>query len=246
MDNHKQKAKKDSLSKYLAQSGFTSRRKAVEFIRSGKVTVNGVVITEPGYKIDGNGRIAVEGMIIQSIDNDRIYILLNKPKNCVSTVSDELGRTTVLELLSHNIKQRVYPIGRLDRNTTGLLIVTNDGDLTVKLSHPRFEIEKIYHVHLDKPCNQNDMNKLVTGITLHDGLTHADHVFFIEGRTKKDVGVVLHSGKYRIVRRLFKALGYEVKKLDRVCYAGITKNGLKTGEWRYLTSQEVAYLRQLS
>lgn len=233
-----------SLSKYLAQTGVASRRKAVDIIKSGLVTVNGSVITEPGMKIVTNDSILVNGKTIR-LRGHFIYILINKPKNCISTVSDELGRQSIINLISSEIKERVYPIGRLDRNTTGLLVITNDGNLSLRLSHPRYEVQKTYHVQLDKAFSFDDMQRLFDGIGLEDGVVSVDEAYFVDKRFKKVVGVVLHSGKNRIVRRLFASLGYEVKKLDRVSYAGLTKKGIKAGQWRYLTSQEVAYLKQL-
>lgn len=238
-----QKKTIDSLSKHLAQAGIASRRKAADLIRSGQVTVNETVITEPGYKITRYDSIKVCGSAVAT--TQKVYVLLNKPKNCISTVSDELGRHNVIDLISSEVQERVYPIGRLDRNSTGLLILTNDGDLTLKLSDPRSEIEKAYHVLLNKSFSRGDMQKLVDGVELEDGLVVVDEAYFIDDQSKRGVGIALHSSKNQVVRRLFAQLGYEVEKLDRVYYAGLVKKGLKTGEWRYLTSQEVADLKNL-
>jgi 23S rRNA pseudouridine2605 synthase len=231
----------DSLSKYLAQAGIASRRKVVDVIKSGVVTVNNTVIKEPGFKISPNDVVCVNGAPVQS--EDKIYILLNKPKNCITTVSDERGRHNVLDLIGDKIKTRVYPVGRLDRNTTGLLILTNDGDLALKLSHPRFEIIKVYNVTLDKNLTKKDMQHLLTGVELEDGFVMIDEAYTFKNESQKKVTVVLHSGKYRVVRRLFEALGYEVTKLDRVEYAGLTKKDLEVGKWRYLTNTEVNRLK---
>lgn len=237
-----QKTQSDSLSKYLAQAGVASRRKVVDIIKSKVVTVNGVVIIEPGFKVNPNDCVRVSSNIVRS--ESKVYILLNKPKNCITTVSDDLGRHGVLDLISDEIKQRVYPIGRLDRNTTGLLVLTNDGELALKLSHPRFEVEKVYHLMLDKAFTRNDMKQILAGVELADGFIQVDEAQFFPDRPKNNVVVVLHSGKYRIVRRLFEHLGYGVEKLDRAGYAGLIKARLKVGEWRYLTSAEVARLKQ--
>ena len=234
--------KPDSLSKFLAQAGIASRRKVVDIIKSGVVTVNGTVIKEPGFKITNSDVVTVNGEKVQI--ESKVYILLNKPKNCITTMSDDLSRHSVIDLISDQIKQRVYPIGRLDRNTTGLLVLTNDGDLALRLSHPRYEVEKTYHVQLDKPFTHKDMQQLFEGVELKDGVVAADEAYFFKGESKKRCAVVLHSGKNRVVRRLFEHLGYEVVKLDRVAYAGLTKTGLSVGSWRYLTAEEIALLKK--
>lgn len=237
-----QKNQSNSLSKYLAQAGVASRRKVVDIIKSKVVTVNGVVINEPGFKVNSNDCVRINDNIVQS--DTKVYILLNKPKNCITTVSDDLGRHGVIDLISQEIQQRVYPVGRLDRNTTGLLVLTNDGELALKLSHPRFEVEKIYHVLLNKSFTRGDMHKILSGIALEDGFIKVDQASFFPDRSKKHVMVALHSGKYRIVRRIFEFLGYEVEKLDRAGYAGLVKSRLKVGEWRHLTRTEIAHLKQ--
>ncbi len=231
----------DSLSKYLAQAGIASRRKVVDIIKSKVVTVNGVMVNEPGFKVNPNDCVRVQGNLVRS--EQKVYIVLNKPKNCITTVSDDLGRHNVLNLISQEIKQRVYPVGRLDRNTTGLLVLTNDGELALKLSHPRFEIEKVYHVQLDKPFTRANMNKLLAGVDLEDGFIKVDEAYFFHDRPKQNLIVVIHSGKNRIIRRIFEKLGYDVRKLDRAGYAGLTKSKLEVGQWRHLTKAEVDFLK---
>lgn len=237
-----QKNQSDSLSKYLAQAGVASRRKVVDIIKSKAVTVNGVVINEPGFKVNPNDCVRVSNNIVRF--ESKVYILLNKPKNCITTVSDNLGRHGVLDLISDEIKQRVYPIGRLDRNATGLLVLTNDGELALKLSHPRFEVEKVYHLLLDKAFTRNDMKKIVSGVELEDGFIKVDEANFFPDRPKQHVMVVLHSGKDHMVPRLFEHMGYGVEKIDRAGYSGLVKARLKVGEWRHLTNAEVALLKQ--
>jgi len=213
-----QKTQLDSLSKYLAQAGVASRRKVVDIIKSKVVTVNGIVISEPGFKINLNDCVRVSNNIVRA--ESKVYILLNKPKNCITTVSDDLGRHGVIDLISDEIKQRVYPVGRLDRNTTGLLVLTNDGELALKLSHPRFEVEKVYHLLLDKAFTRNDMKKILSGVELEDGVIKVDEANFFPDRPKANVMVVLHSGKDHMVPRLFEHLGYGVEKIDRAGYSG--------------------------
>jgi len=238
------KSTSDSLSKYLAQAGIASRRKAVDIIKSKIVTVNGTLISEPGFKVNFNDCVRVNNNIVNS--DSKVYILLNKPKNCITTVSDDLGRHSVIDLISQEIKERIYPVGRLDRNTTGLLVLTNDGEFAQTLSHPRFEVQKIYHLQLDRAFTRNDMKTILAGIQLEDGFISIDQASFFPDRSKANLMVALHSGKYRVVRRLFEHLGYKVEKLDRAGYAGLTKAKLKVGEWRHLTKVEVGYLRQIS
>jgi 23S rRNA pseudouridine2605 synthase len=231
----------DSLSKYLAQAGVASRRKVVDIIKSKVVTVNGIVVNEPGFKVHTNDCVRVNDTLIYS--QEKVYILLNKPKNCITTVSDERGRHGVMDIIAQDVHQRVYPIGRLDRNTTGLLVLTNDGDLALKLAHPRFEVEKLYTVMLDRSFTRKDMQTMLSGVVLEDGFIKVNEAYFFAGTSKKHVVVSLHSGKYRIVRRLFAHLGYNVEKLDRVGYAGLGKGRLKVGEWRHLTKAEVTQLK---
>lgn len=232
-----------SLSKYLAQAGVASRRKVVDIIKSKVVTVNDIVISDPGYKITSNDSIKVNNNEV--VCQEKIYILLNKPKDCITTVSDERDRYNVMDIIEKDIKERVYPVGRLDRNTTGLLLLTNDGELAQRLSHPSFEVEKVYHARLDKIFTRSDMHQIIEGIQLEDGFIQVDEVHYLPAETKHHVLVAIHSGRNRIVRRIFEALGYEVKKLDRVGYAGLSKAPLKVGQWRYLTESEVSYLKNL-
>lgn len=237
------KAQLDSLSKYLAQAGVASRRKVVDLIKSKIVTVNGAIISEPGFKVGKSDLVRVRNNIIRS--EIKIYLLLNKPKNCITTVSDDLGRHNVLDLIPDRVKERIYPVGRLDRNTTGILLLTNDGDLAVKLSHPRYEVQKVYTVKLDKPFTRKDMRLLLDGVELEDGVVTVDEARYLPDRPKNTLMLSLHSGKNRVVRRVFEKLGYDVQKLDRSFYAGFSKGGLAAGEWRHLTSEEVAQLKKL-
>lgn len=232
----------DSLSKYLAQSGFCSRRNAVELIKQLKVSVNGVTITEPGYKLPERAIVKVGNKVIRP--PEKLYILLNKPKGYVTTVSDEFGRKTVMDLLYDAPKVRLYPVGRLDQDTTGLLLLTNDGELAQKLAHPRYEVQKTYIATLDKPFESEDLFKVQEGITLKDGKVDVDIIEYIHHRTPEKIKITLHSGKNRVVRRIFAQLGYHVLKLDRVEYAGLTKKGLPLSRWRYLTKQELAKLKK--
>lgn len=230
------------LSKYLAQAGIASRRKVVDIIKSKIVTVNGVMVNEPGFKVNDGDCVRVKDTIVRS--EQKIYILLNKPKNCITTVSDDLGRHHVLNVVAQaTLNSRIYPVGRLDRNTTGLLLLTNDGELTLKLSHPRFEVEKVYHVQLDKVLTRADMRKMLAGLQLEDGFIKVDEAHFFHDRPKQNLIVVIHSGKNRIIRRIFEKLGYDVRKLDRASYAGLTKAKLEVGQWRHLTKAEVTFLK---
>jgi 23S rRNA pseudouridine2605 synthase len=221
------------LNKYLANAGICSRREADEFIQAGVVSVNGAVVTELGTKVKRSDEVKFHD---QSVKIERkIYVLLNKPKNCVTTSDDPQERHTVMELVKDACKERIYPVGRLDRNTTGVLLLTNDGDLASKLTHPKFLKKKIYHVTLDKNVTRADLDTIVSGVTLEDGEVHADAAEYASEESKSEVGIEIHSGKNRIVRRIFESLGYKVIKLDRVFFAGLTKKGLRRGEWRYLT-----------
>ena len=243
MKSNKNSLNSVSLSKYLAQAGVASRRKVVDIIKSKVVTINEIVITEPGYKVQSTDCIKVNNQ--QVIAQSKLYILLNKPKDCITTLSDEKGRCNVIDVIGKDIKERIYPIGRLDRNTTGVLLLTNDGELAQRLSHPSFKIEKIYYVRLNKVFTRADMQKIREGILLDDGFINVDEIEYVQGESKYSVVVALHSGKNRIVRRIFEFMGYEIKKLDRVEYAGITKSGLKAGQWRYLSNEEIQYLKKL-
>lgn len=229
------------LNKFLANAGICSRREADEFITAGVVTVNGEVVTELGTKVKRSDVIKFHDQPV-SIER-KIYVLLNKPKDCVTTSDDPQERRTVMDLVKGACTERIYPVGRLDRNTTGVLLLTNDGDLASKLTHPKFLKKKIYHVHLDKNLTNADMDQIAQGIQLEDGEVHADAISYASDTDKSQVGIEIHSGKNRIVRRIFESLGYKVTKLDRVFFAGLTKKNLRRGEWRYLTEQEVNFLR---
>jgi 23S rRNA pseudouridine2605 synthase len=229
------------LNKFLANAGVCSRREADEFIQAGVVKVNDKVITELGTKITRQDKVLFHDRPVQI--ESKLYILLNKPKNCVTTSDDPQERLTVMDLVKNACKERIYPVGRLDRNTTGVLLLTNDGDLAAKLTHPSFKKKKIYHVWLDKEVALEDMEKLATGLQLDDGEIHADAISYANEEDKKQVGIEIHSGRNRIVRRMFESLGYRVVKLDRVYFAGLTKKNLPRGKWRYLDERDVNALR---
>lgn len=240
---HKAPAPSDGLirlNRYLAQSGICSRREADDLIKAGVVTVNGQVVTELGTKVMPGDKVHYGGQRI-SMETKR-YVLLNKPKGFITTTDDERDRRTVMALVTAACPERIYPVGRLDRNTTGVLLMTNDGDLAKKLTHPSHGAEKIYHVELDKAVTKAHMQQLVQGVQLEDGPAQADEVDFVTGATKREVGVKLHMGRNRIVRRMFESLGYQVVKLDRVVFAGLTKKDLPRGKWRHLTEKEVLFL----
>jgi 23S rRNA pseudouridine2605 synthase len=229
------------LNKYLSNAGICSRREADVLIKTGVVTVNGNIVTEMGYKVKPGDVIQYDGETINA--ETKRYVLLNKPKGFITTMDDPLGRKTVMQLVKKACKERVYPVGRLDRETTGLLLLTNDGDLAKKLTHPRYKAKKIYQVELNKNVNPADLKKLLEGVLLEDGTSRFDAVDFIDDEDSKQVGVELHSGKNRIVRRTFEALGYKVIKLDRVMFAGLTKKDLPRGRYRHLTEREVGFLK---
>lgn len=229
------------LNKYLANAGVCSRREADEFITAGVVSVNGVVVSELGTKIKRGDKVMFHDQPV-SIER-KIYILLNKPKDTVTTSDDPQARKTVLDIVKNACPERIYPVGRLDRNTTGVLLLTNDGDLASKLTHPKYLKKKIYQVHLDKKLTRADMDQIANGIQLEDGEIHADAISYVDENKKEDVGIEIHSGRNRIVRRIFESLGYKVLKLDRVYFAGLTKKGLRRGDWRFLTEAEVNFLR---
>ena len=229
------------LNKFLAQAGIASRREADVLISTGVVTVNGKVITEMGFKVSPEDKVTYGGESIKS--EKKVYLLMNKPKDFITTADDPFGRRTVLQLLG-KLKQRVYPVGRLDRATTGVLMLTNDGDLTKKLTHPKFGVKKIYNVKLDKNVSSTHLEHLCDGFELEDGFTKADVAVHVgNGEDHKQVGIELHSGKNRIIRRMFEHLGYNVVKLDRVYFAGLTKKDLARGQWRFLTQKEVDLLK---
>lgn len=229
------------LNKYLANAGVCSRREADEFIAAGVVKVNGVAVSELGTKVKRSDEVMFHEQAVKL--EHKIYVLLNKPKNCVTTSDDPQARMTVMDLVKDACRERIFPVGRLDRNTTGVLLLTNDGDMASKLTHPKFLKKKIYHVWMDKPVNVSDMQKLAEGIELEDGEIHADAISYVSDIDKSQIGIEIHSGRNRIVRRMFESLGYHVIKLDRVYFAGLTKKNLKRGQWRYLTDKEVSMLR---
>ena len=232
------------LNRFIANSGVCSRREADVLIASGAVTVNGKVVTQMGVKVSTSDVVCYDGERLSH--EKKVYLLLNKPKGFITTLDDPQERKTVMSLVEKACKERIYPVGRLDRNTTGLLLFTNDGDMTKKLTHPSFGARKIYHVELDKPLARNDMQSLLDGIELEDGFTRFDDIQFVEYyNDKKVVGVELHSGKNRIVRRMFEAMGYYVVKLDRVSFAGLTKKDLPRGRCRFLTEKEINFLKML-
>ena len=229
------------LNKFMANSGICSRREADEFILQGLVKINGEVVKELGTKISHNDTVEYDEKIVTL--ESKCYILLNKPKDCVTTSDDPNGRTTVMDLVKGACNERIYPVGRLDRNTTGVLLLTNDGDLASKLTHPKYVKKKIYHVWCDKDISEDDMQRIADGIELEDGPIHADAISYATETDRNQAGIEIHSGRNRIVRRIFESLGYHVTKLDRVYFAGLTKKNLPRGRWRYLTQQEVNYLK---
>lgn len=229
------------LNKYLANAGVCSRREADEFIQAGVVTVNGTVVTELGTKVLRSDTVIFHEQPV-SLEK-KVYVLLNKPKDYVTTNDDPQQRKTVMDLVKNVCPERIYPVGRLDRNTTGVLLLTNDGDLASKLTHPKFLKKKVYHVFLDKNVTAHDLQQIAEGVTLDDGEVHADAIEYANDAAKNQVGIEIHSGKNRIVRRIFENLGYRVIKLDRVQFAGLTKKGLRRGDWRFLTEKEVDMLR---
>jgi 23S rRNA pseudouridine2605 synthase len=232
------------LNRYISNAGICSRRKADELISAGVVSVNGIVISELGHKVDPQrDEIRYNGELLKR--EKMVYVLLNKPKDYITTTEDPHERRTVMHLVEKASKERIYPIGRLDRNTTGLLLMTNDGDLADKLSHPKNNISKLYQVELSKSLTQGDLNKIGFGIELEDGLIKPDSISYVSGGSKREIGIQIHSGKNRIVRRIFESLGYEVVKLDRVVYANLTKKDLPRGRWRYLDESEIIQLKHL-
>lgn len=229
------------LNKYIANSGICSRRDADKYIESGLVEVNGKVICELGSKVSPEDVVKFNGKIIKT--EKKIYILLNKPKDYITTLDDPHAEKTVMHLIKGACKERVYPVGRLDRNTTGVLLLTNDGDLAKKLTHPSNRKKKIYHVHLTSKLQSEDMMKIANGFELEDGFIQADSINYTDPVDKKQVGIEIHSGRNRIIRRIFEHLGYKISKLDRVYFAGLTKKNLQKGQWRLLTEQEISILK---
>lgn len=242
---NKETANRMPLNKFLAHCGICSRRDAVTLISEGKIKINGKVATEPGYKVMPADEVVYNNKKV-FLTKNLVYILLNKPKDYITTTDDPQGRKTVLELIKKATDERVYPIGRLDRNTSGVLLLTNDGDLTQKLSHPSYEIKKIYEAKLDKPLTRADFDKIITGLVLEDGPVHVDSLAYADSKDKSIIGIEIHSGRNRIVRRIFEHLGYDVKGLDRVMYAGLTKKNVERSKWRYLSEKEIRLLKYLN
>lgn len=231
------------LNKYISNSGICSRREADVFIAAGSAAVNGKIITEMGYKVKPTDEVRFDGSLISP--EKKRYVLLNKPKNFITTMDDDRGRKTVMELVGNASKERIYPVGRLDRNTTGLLLFTNDGEMAKKLTHPKHNVQKLYHASLDKKLSNTDLNKIAEGFMLDDRRVLVDEVSYIMNQPKSEVGVKIHSGRNRIVRRIFEHFNYSVVKLDRVLFAGLTKKDLPRGHWRHLTEMEVNNLKML-
>ncbi len=229
------------LNKYIASTGLCSRRQADDYIKNGLITINGNLVSELGTKVKPGDDVRFNGERLKMERN--VYILLNKPKDHITTVKDNYAKRTVLDIIAGACKERVYPVGRLDKNTTGVLLITNDGELTKKLTHPSSNKKKIYHVHLDKAAKKGDLMKIAEGITLDDGFIAADSINYVNENDKTQVGIEIHSGRNRIVRRIFEHLGYKIKKLDRVYFCGLTKKGLQRGEWRFLSDKEIAILK---
>ena len=233
------------LNKFVAQSGICSRRKAAELVKAGEIWVNGVKELNPAYETKAQDVITYKSQVLKK-EEKMVYLLMNKPKNIITTSEDEKGRRTVLDLVKGDYDVRLYPVGRLDRNTTGLILLTNDGDLAKKLSHPSHQIKKVYIVELDKNLKSSDLEKIREGLSLEDGIAEVDGVDYIEGGKKNEIGIEIHSGKNRIVRRIFEALGYEVTKLDRTFFAGLTKKDLPRGFSRELNEQEIIMLKHFT
>lgn len=232
------------LNKYLAHCGICSRRDAATLIKEGKIKVNGQIVTEPGYKVLEKDEVFFNKKRL-TVSKNLVYILLNKPKDYLTTTDDPQGRKTVLQLIKGATEQRIYPIGRLDRNTSGVLLLTNDGDFTQQLSHPSYGVKKVYEVRLDKPLTKNDFDLILKGLILEDGKIEVDALAYADSKDKSIIGIEIHSGKNRIVRRIFEHLGYDVKNLDRVMFAGLTKKNVERGKWRFLTEKEVRILKHM-
>ncbi len=230
------------LNKFIAAAGVCSRREADKLIEMGKISVNGNVITELGAKVSTDDQVTYNGKLLKPENN--VYVLLNKPKDFVTTLSDPHAKRTVMELVKNSGEERIFPVGRLDRNTTGILLLTNDGELADKLTHPSYNKMKIYHVFLDKELSKNHFNEILNGFELEDGFIKADALNYVDESEKNHVGIEIHSGRNRIVRRIFAHLGYKVARLDRVYFAGLTKKGLQRGHWRHLTPAEISMLKK--
>jgi 23S rRNA pseudouridine2605 synthase len=230
------------LNKFIAHSGISGRREAADIVKKGLVKVNGETVTEPGHKVSAKDEVKVNGKKVFLAKN-LVYILLNKPKDFITTTDDPQNRKTVLDIIKRATPERVYPVGRLDRNTSGVLLITNDGELAQKLTHPSNEIKKVYAVTLNKPLEKKDFDQILKGVTLDDGPASVDVLAYADIKDKTQLGVEIHSGRNRIVRRIFEALGYDVKNLDRVIFAGLTKKNVERGKWRFLTEKEVRDLK---
>ena len=232
------------LNKYIADAGICSRREADKLIEQGEIYLNGKLVTQQGVKVGPDDKVSYKGKVLK-VEKHK-YILLNKPKGYITTSDDPQNRKTVIELVEKACPERVYSVGRLDRNTTGLLLITNDGELTTRLTHPSHGVKKLYHVVLDKPLSKNDMLRIMEGLELEDGLIIPDQInWVVEENDKRHVGIELHSGKNRIVRRIFEHINYQVVKLDRVIFAGLTKKDLPRGKWRFLTEKEIGFLKMM-
>ena len=233
------------LNKYIAHGGISSRREAAILVKDGAVTVNGAVVTEPGYKVLETDEVRVNNKKITPSVN-LVYVLLNKPKDVITTSNDPEGRKTVMDLVRKATTERIFPVGRLDRNTTGVLLLTNDGELSQKLAHPAFQVKKLYEIRLDKDLTNKDFDTIISGVELEDGIISPDALAYADSKDKSIIGIEIHSGKNRIVRRIFEHLGYNVKNLDRVLYAGLTKKNVDRGRWRFLNEKEVRILKYLN
>ena len=231
---------KKRINKFIAEAGVCSRRNAEKYVTSGQIEINGKIIKDLSYVVSNQDIVKLNGIILKS--ESKKYILLNKPKNFITTMNDEKNRKTVMSLVKNSCNERIYPVGRLDKDTTGLLLFTNNGEIAKKLLHPKSNIKKIYHIILNKNLKLNDLNKIKNGIKLNDGIIKVDKVSYVDGLSKNQIGIEIHSGKNRIVRRIFEYLNYKVLKLDRVFFAGLTKNKLKRGTWRPLTQKEIDIL----
>ncbi|MGN6617664.1 MAG: pseudouridine synthase [Ilyomonas sp.] len=233
------------LNKFIAHAGVCARREAAEMVKEGKICVNGDIVYEPGYKVSAKDKVEVKGKQV-FLQKNLVYILLNKPKDHLTTAKDPEGRKTVFDLIKGAAKERVYSVGRLDRNTTGVLLLTNDGELAQKLTHPSFEVKKVYEVTLDKPVVKKDLETILKGLTLEDGFVKADEISYADAKDKSVIGIQIHSGRNRIVRRIFEHLGYKVKNLDRVMFANLTKKNVDRGKWRYLNEKEIRLLKYMN
>ena len=233
------------LNKFVAHSGICGRREAAELVKQGKVQVNGSIVYEPGFKVSSKDKVQVNSKPV-FLQKNLVYILINKPKDYITTAKDPEGRKTVFEIIKHATKERVYPVGRLDRNTTGVLVMTNDGELAQKLTHPSFEVKKVYEVKLDKPLTKKDFETILNGVTLEDGFVKADTLAYADPKDKSVIGIEIHSGRNRIVRRMFEHFGYDVKNLDRVMFGNLTKKNVDRGKWRFLNEKEVRLLKYMN